>query len=153
MKKIEFDIKGDYSPDCLSQYIDDIRHSDVIIMPLEWQFNIYACFYRDAAEILEKKIMYLSEVSVEEAIEQVMGLSLADLNSKSRKQKLVFARMIYSYYYRNKGESYLSIEAQLNHDYTTIIYLVKKFKDNYIYCKEFRKLCNKIEEIMKIKLI
>lgn len=83
------------------------------------------------------------------AIKEVMGLDFSVYTTKSRNQKLFYARIILMNFCREREKMSLHDIAKLiNRDYTTILHGLKTFKNELKYNIAFRENVSKIDSIL-----
>ena len=58
-----------------------------------------------------------------------VGVSVADMLSRSRKPELVAARQVYWFYLRSKGLGFSEIGRRFGWDHATVLHGVKKVRD------------------------
>ena len=76
----------------------------------------------------------------------VVRVTKDEVVSKSKKMELVYARELF-YYFAKKilGCHLISLQQFIPRNRSVIIYHLKKFKDNYNYNPDFRRLADKVE--------
>lgn len=78
-------------------------------------------------------------------VTNICGIDVGlNFTNKSNKRSYLYPRMVVSYHLRMQGWTYDDIGYILNRDYSTIIYYIKKYDDEYRYNEEFRKLADEI---------
>ena len=121
---------------------------DAVYLLSDWKCSKGATLEKTIAELTGKEIIY-QEVTVfaelKQAISEVMGISFYDIVGNSRKRNVVYARMIYAFFCREKGESITDISTEMKHDHSTVIYYLRKFNDDYKFNPKFREIVNRIE--------
>jgi chromosomal replication initiator protein len=60
---------------------------------------------------------------------EIAGISIADLESKSRLTEIVIRRQVYWYYLKQHGLSYTEIGRMFKKEHATVMYGVKKIID------------------------
>ena len=124
---------------------------DSIYLLPDWKYSKGATLEKNIAELLQKELIYEEIpvfVDVKNAISEVMEISFTEITGDSRNRNIVFARMIYSHYCKQRGEAITSIADEMKHDHSTIIYYLKKFDDDYKYNPKFKEIVNRIESIL-----
>ena len=117
----------------------------------DWKYSKGATLEKNIAELLGKNMIYEETtgfVELKQAISEVMGIPFYDITGGSRKRNIVFARMIYSHFCNRQGESITNIATEMKHDHSTIIYYLRKFKDDYKFNPKFREIVNRIESTL-----
>lgn len=91
---------------------------------------------------------YIVQV-IQNAINEILELKLSEYMKKGRKEKNVFARMIFA-----KLCSMYNIPAKeyINRDRTTIIYYLKNYPNEEKYNPYFREIACKIKKLVRDKL-
>jgi chromosomal replication initiation ATPase DnaA len=78
-----------------------------------------------------------------------MGVSFYEITNKRRKRNFVFARMIYAYFCEKQGATVTEIAEEIKHNHSTVIYYLKKFKEEKQFNPKFRRIANSIEIALK----
>ena len=124
---------------------------DAIYLLQDWKYSKGATLEKNIAEILGKKMIYEEIpvfVEIKQAISEVMGISFYEITSNNRNRNIVFSRMIYAYFCKKENESIINIAREMKHDHSTIIYYLRKFKDDYKFNPKFREIINRIENTL-----
>jgi len=124
---------------------------DSIYLLPDWKYSKGSTLEKNIAELLGKNMIYEDTtvfVELKQAISEVMGIPFYDITGGSRKRNIVFARMIYSHFCNKQGESITNIATEMKHDHSTIIYYLRKFKDDYKFNPKFREIVNRIESTL-----
>ena len=87
--------------------------------------------------------------NLKDAINEVMGLKFEDYTTKSRSQRLFYARMIVIYYCRERENMTVHEIANLiNRDHTTVLHGIKTYKNEIKYNHDFREKVSRINLIL-----
>ena len=124
---------------------------DAVYLLSDWKYSKGATLEKTIAELTGKEIIY-QEITIfpdlKKAISDGMGISFYDIVGSSRKRNVVYARMIYAYFCKEKGESITDISKEMKHNHSTIVYYLQKFNDDYKYNPKFREIANRIESAL-----
>lgn len=122
----------------------------IYLLP-DWHYSKGATLERNVAELTGKEIIY-EEVpdflEIKQAIAEVMGISFFDIVGTSRERRHVYARMIFAHYCREKGATVVRIAKEMKHNHSTVVYYVRKFKDDNQYNPEFRQLVKQVNNTL-----
>jgi len=104
--------------------------------------------------IQNKKPLYTQQM-VLEAVEEIMGISLEEMQSKYRFKQIVQARNMYCYYmYKHLGWTLVHIGKSIGgRDHTTIIHNIKVHDDMCYSDLEFEKKSLAIKNIIEWKML
>jgi chromosomal replication initiation ATPase DnaA len=104
--------------------------------------------------IQDKKPLYTQQM-VLEAVEEIMGISLEEMQSKYRFKQIVQARNMYCYYmYKHLGWTLVHIGKSIGgRDHTTIIHNIKVHDDMCYSDLEFEKKSLAIKNIIEWKML
>jgi chromosomal replication initiation ATPase DnaA len=104
--------------------------------------------------IQNKKPLYTQQM-VLEAVEEIMGISLEEMQSKYRFKQIVQARNMYCYYmYKHLGWTLIQIGKSIGgRDHTTIIHNIKVHDDMCYSDLEFEKKSLAIKNIIEWKML
>lgn len=86
---------------------------------------------------------------IKQSIEQATGIPFDKYYSKSREREFVFCRMIFIHHCRELKITYSNIGKMLNRNHSSIIYLSNGYQDEYKFNPEFRRIADKINELIK----
>lgn len=91
--------------------------------------------------------MTLIEQETEESVKKVQavtGYSLEDMRAKSRKQHLVFARMLLVHDLRKKRFTLDAAGKIIRRNHAAVMHLLSRYKDEYETNPLFRKMADRI---------
>jgi chromosomal replication initiation ATPase DnaA len=92
--------------------------------------------------------MNSQEKAVVDIVCDVSGLSLDQIQSKSRNRKYAYTRSVLGYILRRiVGCTLIRTGEIIGRDHSTVIYYEKTYDDNHKYDKEYYTFANKVEEI------
>ncbi|MDR1459715.1 MAG: hypothetical protein LBI60_05830 [Bacteroidales bacterium] len=95
---------------------------------------------------IEKTPNFFREI--EKAIYATMKITFSEIVGKSRKRNKVYARMIFAKYMTEKGYTIQRVSKKMKHSHSTVVYYVKKYKDDFQYNPEFREIVIAIKEAL-----
>jgi hypothetical protein len=124
-----------------------------IYMLPDWEISKGATLEKNIAELTGKTIIYQETpafASVKQAIADVMGVSFVDIVGPSRERKHVFARFIFAHYCMASGPKVKvkHVAEAMKHDHSTVIYYLRKFKDDNQFNPEFKELVARVESTL-----
>lgn len=91
--------------------------------------------------------MTLIEQEIEASVRKVQavtGYSLEEIRAKSRKQHLVFARMLLVHELRNKKFTLQAIGKTINRTHMAVMHLLSRYDDEYETNPLFREMADRI---------
>jgi chromosomal replication initiator protein len=102
---------------------------------------------------MPKKINYRLTIIQERQAESIMNIvcnvvrvTKDEIIGTSKKMELVYARELFLYFTKKILDCHVvSLQQFIPRNRSVIIYHLKKFKDNYNYNPDFRKLADKVE--------
>lgn len=83
------------------------------------------------------------------AIKIATGKSYDSYTTSSRKRDNMYCRMIFAYHCRKTKMKFEDISKLINRTHSTTIYVINNYQDEYDYNQEFKKLADKVEELIK----
>lgn len=122
----------------------------IYLLP-DWSYSRGATLEKNIAEFTNKEIIYQEVptfIEIKEAIAQAMGISFVDIVGPSRERKQVYARMIFAHHCREQGATVQRIADEMKHNHSTIVYYIRKYKDDYQYNPEFRERVKAVENAL-----
>jgi hypothetical protein len=114
----------------------------------DWNLSKGATLEKNIAELTGKQIIYEKVpvfAELKQTISKVMGVSFYEIVNDSRERKHVYARMIYAYFCNEQGATITDIAAEMRRNHSTVIYYLRKFKDDRQFNPKFREIANKVE--------
>lgn len=129
---------------------------DTIYLLPCWETSKGATLEKNIAEITGKKIIYEKEPhlgDLKEAIKEVLGVNFYEVTGNSRRENVIFARMIYSQYCQDniEGIKIKDIAKELNHSPASVHYYLKKYKEAIQFYPPFKKIVENINRILTDK--
>lgn len=136
--------------------IELLLQCDAIYMMDNWVDSTGASIEYDVAMRTGKDVWFESNVvrnnlvvtKIQNAIHEAMGLKFNDYITKSRKRDGFFARMIFVYHCRQNKMRLTKIAEYVKRDHSTMLYLLKKYQDDFNYNPEFREIATKVNNIL-----
>jgi hypothetical protein len=122
----------------------------IYLLP-DWAYSKGATLEKKIAEFTGKQIIYqevATFIEIKEAIAEAMGISFVDIVGPSRERKQVYARMIFAHYCREQGATVQRIADEMKHNHSTIVYYIRKYKDDYKFNPEFRERVKQVENVL-----
>lgn len=122
----------------------------IYLLP-DWVYSKGATLEKKIAEFTGKEIIYQEAptfIEIKEAIAEAMGISFVDIVGPSRERKQVYARMIFAQYCREQGATVQRIADEMKHNHSTIVYYIRKYKDDYKFNPEFRERVKQVENAL-----
>ena len=119
----------------------------IYLLP-DWAYSKGATLEKKIAEFTGKEIIYQEVptfLEIKEAIAEAMGISFVDIVGPSRERKQVYARMIFAHHCREQGATVQRIADEMKHNHSTVVYYLRKYKDDYQYNPEFRERVKAVE--------
>lgn len=155
--------------------VADIRlllDCDAIFMMDGWMESKGASIEYDIAQRMEKHIWFESQDSkiwqeigcwvelkggknnkvqrIAYAINKVMNLLPWQYEARRGKRNKVFARMFFVYHCRRLKMTLKQITKYINRDHTLILYLLRKYEDDFNYNPQFRELAEKVNNLLNV---
>lgn len=88
---------------------------------------------------------FMTEGDFQKKVIDVVGVnSYNAITTNTRKNKIVYLRMIFAKFYRSSGMPLKKIGQKINKNHSTIVHYLKKFDIECEYNKDFSNLVNKI---------
>ena len=128
---------------------------NAIYMLSNWEQSIGATLEYDIAEGLGLIVEYErppKHRDIKAAIITAMGVNFKTIAEDSRNRWHVYARMIYAYHCKKRGEYTHRIAEETNHDKSTISYYLRNYDTEYKYNREFRAAAEKVATLLSEKL-
>ncbi|MDR2009926.1 MAG: DUF4406 domain-containing protein [Bacteroidales bacterium] len=122
----------------------------IYLLP-DWAYSKGSTLEKKIAEFTGKQIIYQEVptfLDIKEAIAETMGISFVDIVGPSRERKQVYARMIFANYCREQGATVQRIADEMKHNHSTIVYYIRKYKDDYQYNPDFRERVKLVENAL-----
>ena len=122
----------------------------IYLLP-DWAYSKGATLEKKIAEFTGKQIIYQEVptfIEIKEAIAEAMGISFVDIVGPSRERKQVYARMIFAFHCREQGATIQRIADEMKHNHSTIVYYIRKYKDDYRFNPEFRERVKEVENAL-----
>jgi hypothetical protein len=123
-----------------------------IYMLSGWELSKGATLERDLAEATGKQVLYEKTPSsielmpkIKQAVAAEMGVSFHDVVNGGRARSLVYARMLYAHFCRERGVAIKNVAAETKRNHSTIIYYLRKFDDDSKFNPKFRDMVSRIE--------
>ncbi|KAA6324377.1 Chromosomal replication initiator protein DnaA [termite gut metagenome] len=128
---------------------------DAIYLLPDWNCSRSATLEKNIAEFTGKTIIYQETAvftDIKQAIAETMGISFYEIVGESRNRCHVYARMIFSYYCRNRCATVVQIANYMKHNHSTITYYLRKFSEDNRFNPEFKRLVKQVENaLLKIE--
>lgn len=139
--------------------LTELMTCDAIFMLDGWELSKGARLEHHNAEQLGMIILYESEhrnalvSEVKNLVADVMGLDAEKITSKSRNQKMFFARMQCAVVLRQCGYSLHRVGMAINRDHSTVLYVLRQHSIEVKYNKQYRTWAAKIAEEIEVRNI
>ena len=127
-----------------------IGYQAIYLLP-DWAYSRGATIEKKVAELTGKQIIFQEVptfIEIKDAIAEAMGISFVDIVGPSRERKQVYARMIFAHHCREQGATVQRIADEMKHNHSTIVYYIRKYKDDYQYNPEFRERVKQVENAL-----
>ena len=129
---------------------------EAIYMLNDWQDSVSACIEYDIAMRTGKYVWFESHIvknqsvvlRIQNAIHEVTGMKFNEYITKSRKRDGFFARMLFVYHCRRNRMKLTNIAQYVRRDHTSMLYLLKKYEDDYNFNPYFRELAQRVDKIL-----
>ncbi|NDV63777.1 DUF4406 domain-containing protein [Bacteroides sp. 224] len=131
--------------------IEMLMECDSVLMLDNWRESTIARIEYDIAIRLGKNIYFESNIAyshkvvlqIQEAIHEVMGLRFDEYTTKSRKNDVFFARMMFVYHCHKNNVNPIQY---IHRDRTMIYHYLERYDDEVKYNPSFRKLAQMVDE-------
>ena len=90
-----------------------------------------------------------TSLRIQQAIHEVTGFMLPDYQAKTRKEDLVFARMIFSWHAKRSGLSPDDIAGILHKNRSMIYHYFNHFPDECRFNPNFRQMAAAVDQLLK----
>lgn len=129
---------------------------DAIYMLDNWVESIGAGIEYDIAVRMDKDIWFESNIvnlhmeiiKIQDAIHEVTGLQFKEYTAKSRSRRLFYGRMLFAHHCRRLKMTLTGIAKLINRDHSSMVYVLNKYKDEFQYNAEFRKMAEKVNDLL-----
>lgn len=136
--------------------VELLMSCDAIYMLDCWRHSKGARIEYNIAVDTGKYVLFESQVVmrdmyvmlVQDAIHEATGLMFNDYDNDSRKQNLVFARMLFAHQCRRNNMRLVDIANYIHRGHSAILHLLNVYEDEYKYNAEFRDIADKVNEIL-----
>lgn len=130
-----------------------------IYMLKDWEMSKGATLERNIAEVTNKTIIYEQEqefATIKRGIQDGTGITYLDIIGRCREIKYVFAREIFAKLMSDQGKGGSEIARIMHRDHATVIYYLRKYKEDLQYTPQFidmntktQDAINKINNVLK----
>lgn len=140
----------------MARDIELLLPCDAVYMLDGWRHSKGARIEYNIAVETGKYVLFESQVVmrdmyvmlVQDAIHEATGLLFNDYDNDSRKQDLVFARMLFAHQCRRNNMRLVDIANYIHRGHSAILHLLNAYEDEYKYNVEFRDIADKVNEIL-----
>lgn len=140
----------------MARDIELLLPCDAVYMLDGWRHSKGARIEYNIAVETGKYVLFESQVVmrdmyvmlVRDAIHEATGLLFNDYDNDSRKQDLVFARMLFAHQCRRNNMRLVDIANYIHRGHSAILHLLNAYEDEYKYNVEFRDIADKVNEIL-----
>lgn len=138
----------------LAKDLELLHSCDAIYMLDDWHESKGAQHEHDFALregkcILDESYTKASIVlRIQSAIYEATGMKISEYTTKSRTRDKTYARMIFAYHCRRNGMSLNQIARLLKRDHSSVVYLSKKYEDDFRYNRCFREFAERVQSML-----
>lgn len=140
--------------------IMELMKCDVIFMLDMWEMSKGATLEHEIAKQIKMPILYETEhrFALNDEIKKIVAKSTMvdakEITSKSRRQDVFYARMLYAVLLRRCNYTLRNIGAAINREHSTVIYCLKQHDAELEYNADYRRMYKKaLAEIEDMRFI
>lgn len=131
--------------------------ADSVYMLENWTDSVQAQIEHDIAKRMNKKIFFesygtnelITVTKIKDAIKEVTRLDFDEYTIKNRKTDLFYARMLFVHKCKENGIKPPVAAKIIKRDRTTVLYMIKKYDEEVKFNPKFRRMAEKLNEIMQ----